>query len=54
MPSSLLMGYSSLAILILFSTGVIMTSLGIFGIYLEKMYNQVKNRPLFIIKDIYE
>ncbi len=54
MPSSLLMGYSSLAVLILFSTGIIMTSLGVFGIYLEKMYNQVKNRPLFIVKNIYE
>jgi len=53
-PEIILPGYTSLAILILFSTGLIMTSLGLFGIYLEKMYTQVKNRPLFIIKDIYE
>ncbi len=53
-PNTLLVGYSSLAVLILFSTGVIISSLGILGIYLEKMYNQIKDRPLYIIKNIYE
>jgi putative glycosyltransferase len=53
-PSFILPGYTSLFVLILFSTGIIVSSLGVFGIYLDKMYNQVKNRPLFIIKDIYE
>jgi putative glycosyltransferase len=53
-PTMIIAGYTSLAMLILFSTGLLITSLGLIGIYLEKVYNQVKNRPIFIIKDIYE
>jgi len=53
-PRMVLPGYTSLAVLILFSTGIIVTAIGIFGIYLEKMFNQMKNRPLFITKNIYE
>ena len=32
--------------------GLILTSIGIAGVYLSKIFNQVKNRPLFIIKEI--
>lgn len=52
-PSMVLMGYTSLLVVILFSTGIIIASLGLIGIYLEKLFNQAKNRPLFIIKEIF-
>jgi putative glycosyltransferase len=32
--------------------GLILASVGIIGIYLAKIFNQVKNRPLYIIKSI--
>ncbi len=32
--------------------GIILASVGIIGIYLAKIFNQVKNRPLYIIKSI--
>jgi glycosyltransferase involved in cell wall biosynthesis len=44
-------GWASLAVLILFSTGLILSSLGILGIYLEKIFLEVKRRPLYIVKD---
>jgi hypothetical protein len=32
--------------------GLILSSIGIVGIYIAKIFNQVKNRPLYIIKSI--
>lgn len=46
------MGYSSIFIAICFFSGIIITTLGILGIYLGKAFDQSKNRPLFIIDDI--
>jgi len=44
-------GWPSLVALILLSTGLILMSLGILGIYLGKTYEQTKNRPLYIIDE---
>lgn len=44
-------GWTSLAVLILASTGVILMSLGITGIYVGKTFEQAKGRPLYVIKD---
>ncbi|MCS7317946.1 MAG: glycosyltransferase family 2 protein [Candidatus Dojkabacteria bacterium] len=45
-------GWTSIFVLLLFMLGVILFSLGIIGLYLGKMFEQVKNRPKFIVKDI--
>ena len=44
-------GWSSLMAVILFSTGIILVIVGIAGIYIGKIFNQVKNRPLYIIDE---
>ena len=44
-------GYPSLIILILFSTGAIMLSLGIIALYISRMYEEIKNRPRYIVSD---
>ena len=46
------MGYSSIFVSIWFFSGLIISILGIIGIYLGKHYNQSKNRPIFIIDDV--
>lgn len=46
-------GYSSIILSIWFLSGVIISCIGIVGIYLGKTFNQTKNRPVFII-DEYE
>ena len=43
-------GWASIIVLIIFSTGLILMNLGIVCIYLGKLFDQVKNRPLFIIE----
>ena len=43
-------GWPSIIISILGSTGLILLSIGITGIYIGKTFEQVKNRPLYIIE----
>ncbi|MES2394532.1 MAG: glycosyltransferase family 2 protein [Bacteroidota bacterium] len=42
-------GWASIAFLISFNTGVILFFLGIIGLYISRIFLQVKKRPLFII-----
>lgn len=42
-------GWSSLMVTIVFFSGMILTALGIIGIYLGKVFEQTKNRPRYLI-----
>lgn len=42
-------GWASLAVLISFVGGLVITSVGICGIYIGKTFEQTKNRPMFIV-----
>ena len=44
-------GWASTICIILFLGGIQLFSIGILGKYLEKTYNETKNRPIFIIKE---
>lgn len=44
-------GWPSIVVLILFTTGIILFMLGIAGIYIGKIFDQVKDRPLYIIQE---
>ncbi len=44
-----IIGWSSLIVSIYFIGGIIMTILGIHGIYIGKLFNEAKKRPLYII-----
>ncbi len=44
-------GWPSIIVSIFFSTGLILMSIGIAGIYIGKIFDQVKNRPLYIIEE---
>jgi dolichol-phosphate mannosyltransferase len=45
-------GWASLMALILFSTGIIVMSIGVVGIYVGKTFDQAKNRPKYIVDKI--
>ncbi|OUX33757.1 MAG: hypothetical protein CBE24_01890 [bacterium TMED264] len=47
--SGFLPGWASIVSLIIFSTGLILISLGIVGLYIGKIFDQTKQRPLYII-----
>jgi len=52
--SSIQLGWTSIVALILLVLGILSTFLGLTGIYISKIYNQVQGRPNVIIKKIYE
>ena len=45
-------GFSTVIILQLLTSSIIMFSLGIIGFYLSKIYEEIKQRPRYIIRDI--
>ena len=47
-------GWTSLAVLILVSTGVLLISLGIIGLYVGKIFDQAKQRPLYVVDTVRE
>lgn len=45
------LGYSSIIVSIWFLSGVIITTIGVTGIYVGKIFDQTKDRPTFIIDE---
>jgi len=51
-PEISIRGWTSLTIIVMFFGGIQLFSIGILGIYVSKIYREVKQRPLFIIQDL--
>ena len=47
-------GWPSLACIIIFTSGTQLLSLGVIGMYLSKTYLEVKERPIYIIRETEE
>jgi len=46
------MGWTSIMVSIFFIGGLIFANLGFIGLYIGKIYDEVKNRPIYIIKEV--
>ncbi len=42
-------GYTSIIVAICFFSGLIISFLGVIGLYLSKIFDGVRNRPLYIV-----
>lgn len=47
-------GWTSVVVLLLVNTGVILFSLGVIGLYVGKIFDQAKGRPLYVIDAVAE
>jgi polyisoprenyl-phosphate glycosyltransferase len=50
-PQTLISGWSSLILAVLFMGGLQLISLGILGLYIGRQYREVKTRPLYIVAE---
>jgi len=50
-PEISIQGWTSLITIIMFFGGVQLFSIGILGVYISKVYREVKRRPLFIVQE---
>jgi putative glycosyltransferase len=48
-----LIGFTSMMAMLAMSLGVMTTAIGVVGIYLGKVFNQVQKRPTYIVKDVH-
>ncbi|WP_317163829.1 glycosyltransferase family 2 protein [Flavobacterium ichthyis] len=46
------LGFTSIIVSIWFLSGIIITTIGVTGIYVGKIFDQTKNRPVYIIDEI--
>jgi polyisoprenyl-phosphate glycosyltransferase len=44
-------GWTSVMVSIYFIGGLLFANMGIFGLYMGKIFNEVKNRPLYLVKE---
>lgn len=53
-PAMVVSGYTSLMVSIWFLCGFIIVALGIIGLYISKIFQEVKRRPLYLTKKTYQ
>jgi putative glycosyltransferase len=52
-PETVSLGWSSIIVSIWFLGGLIIAFLGIIGIYLSKIFNETKQRPLYVVREVH-
>jgi dolichol-phosphate mannosyltransferase len=53
-PGQTLIGWSSIMVSMYFLAGLLLSGMGVLGLYVGRIFNQVKGRPLYVISDFTE
>lgn len=53
-PDAVLEGFTSLMLVTIGMAGIVITVLGIVGLYIARIYTQTQNRPLFIVREFHD
>ena len=53
-PGAIVMGYTSLMLAVVGMGGLILTTLGILGLYVSRIFTQTQARPLYIVRAFHE
>ncbi|MEO8361171.1 MAG: glycosyltransferase family 2 protein [Vicinamibacteria bacterium] len=52
-PTLILSGFTTITLSIWFLGGITILVLGVLGLYLAKVFQEVKRRPLYLVRDVY-
>lgn len=52
-PSSVLAGFATLSLLIVGTSGIIITLMGVLGLYISRIFVQTQGRPAFIVREFH-
>lgn len=52
-PGAISLGWASIMVSVWFLGGVMIAFIGVIGIYLSKIFNEAKGRPLFVVRDVH-
>ena len=52
-PETISLGWASIVVSIWFLGGLMISFLGVIGIYLAKVFNETKGRPLYVVKSLH-
>ena len=53
-PGTILSGFTSLMLSIWFLSGIVIMTLGVLGLYIGKIFQEVKRRPLYLIRKVHK
>jgi len=53
-PEAVLQGFTSLMLVTIGMGGIVITVLGVVGLYIARIYTQTQNRPLFIVREFHD
>lgn len=53
-PEAILAGFTSIMLITIGMAGIVITVLGIVGLYIARIYTQTQGRPLFIVREYYD
>lgn len=53
-PAAILSGYTSLMLAVVGMGGLVLTTVGVLGLYVSRIFIQTQNRPLYIVRDFHQ